>query len=412
MIESKVAESRFNYLDNIRSITIVFVVLFHSILSYALICPWWYVIDSPPIPNSIYFILLLDTTMMPVLFFISGLFAWPSYERKGTYHFMTGKLKRLIIPFLLCTFLFSPIMPFIRQSLRAMSSGEEAPGFLSFWIDFFKNSFTVQSGAVGTSTEIAVNQYWFLMLLFLFFAGFSLYAWLRGRTRKIKQAIFSRGPKSRTEWLGVITAFSLVLALIYAIICTFMDGTTWVTLGGLWQLQPAKVHIYLGLFLAGIYVERRKLLPVILDIAHPVVWLIVAILFTTTYFITVMKTMGVSDPSLFLVIASRLLRLFVLVSVLLWLLTFFNRRVNKSTLIWRELSSNSYNIYLIHMPPLVVIQLLALSWPVTSLFKFFGVSLLTLVFSYLVSRFLVKKYPAVTVVLLFILFICMSLLFK
>jgi hypothetical protein len=302
-------------------------------------------------------------------------------------------------------------MPFIRQSLRAMSRGNEAPGFLSFWIDFFKNSFNLHSGAVGTSTEIAVNQYWFLLLLFLFFAGFFLYAWLRGKNPGRKHTIFSRVPKSRTEWLGVITGFSLFLGLIYAIICMFMDGSTWVTFGGLWQFQPAKVHIYLGLFLAGAYVERRKLLPGIQDIARPVVWLIVAILFTIAYFITVMKTMGIPDASIFLVIASRFLRLLVLASVLLWLLTFFKRYVNKSTLLWRELSSNSYNIYLIHMPPLVVIQFLALSWPVPSLFKFLGVALLTLAFSYLVSRFLVKKLPVLTVFVLILLFICLVLVF-
>jgi hypothetical protein len=302
-------------------------------------------------------------------------------------------------------------MPFIRQSLRAMSSGEEALGFLPFWIDFFKNSFTVQSGAVGISTEIAVNQYWFLLLLFLFFAGFALYAWLKGRNKKSKETFFSRVPKSRTEWLGVITVFSLFLGLIYAIICMFMDGTTWVTFGGLWQFQPAKVHIYLGLFLAGIYVERRKLLSGMLDIAHPAVWFILAVLFTTAYFITVVKTMGVPDASLVMEIASRFLRLMVLASFLLWLLTFFQRNINSSTLIWRELSSNSYNIYLIHMPPLVVIQLLALSWPVSSLFKFFGVALLTLVFSYLVSRFLVRKLPVITIFILFLLFIIMVLVF-
>lgn len=411
MIESQASKSRYHYLDNIRSIIIVCVVLFHGILSYSLICPWWYVLDPQPIRNSLIVILFLDTIMMPALFFLSGLFTWPSYERKGGYQFLAGKFKRLMIPFLLCTFLFSPIMPFVRLSLRAISSSGESTGFLSFWIDFFKNSLHVHSSAVASSTEMAINQYWFLLLLFLFFSAFSLYAWLRGRIQLGTISFFTRSPRSRTEWLVVITIFSLVLGVIYAIICMFIDGTTWVTFGGLWQFQPAKVHIYLGLFLAGIYVERRKLLTSILEIAHPVVWLAVAILFTTAYFITIVNTMGIPDPSQILVTVSRLLRPMVLLSLLIWLLTFFYRSVNKSTLIWRELSSNSYNIYLIHMPPLVAIQLLALSLPVPSEIKFLVVSLLTLFVSYMISRFLVNRFPAITVLVLFLIFVSMILVF-
>jgi surface polysaccharide O-acyltransferase-like enzyme len=191
-----------------------------------------------------------------------------------------------------------------------------------------------------------------------------------------------------------------------------MDGTTWVTFGGLWQFQPAKVHIYLGFFLAGIYVERRKSLPGILDIAPHAVWLVVAILFTIAYFITVIKTMGIPDSPQVLDTASRLFRLMVLTSFLLWLLTFFQSKVNKSTFVWRELSANSYNIYLIHMPPLVVIQFLALSWPVPSLLKYFIVSLMSLLLSYLISRFLVKKFPALSIFVLFLLFIFMALVFN
>jgi hypothetical protein len=349
--------------------------------------------------------------MMPVLFFISGILAWPSYERKGAYRFLAGKVKRLIIPFLFCTFLFSPIMPFIREALRAMNSGGDSIDFLSFWLNFFQNSLNIQSGGVATSTELTVNQYWFLMLLFLFFAGFSLYAWLQGRIQKSRMSIFSKTPGSRTGWLSLIAAFSLVLGVIYAVICMFIDGTTWVTFGGLWQFQPAKIHIYLGLFLAGIYVERRKTLVGIINIARPVVWLAVSLLFISAYFITVLKTMGVPDASIILVTASRLLRLLVLMSVLLWLLTFFYHKLNKSPFVWRELSSNSYNVYLIHMPPLVVIQLWALSWPVPSTFKFLMVSLLTLLLSYLISRILVRRFPVVTVFLLFFLFILMVLVF-
>ena len=127
-------DDRLHYLDNVRSIIIVCVVFFHGILPYSGVCPWWYVNDPTPIPQALYFVILSDPILMPVLFLISGTLARPSYERNGPRRFMVGKVRRLLVPFLLCTFLFSPIMPFVRQRLRALDSTTEVTGFWEFWL--------------------------------------------------------------------------------------------------------------------------------------------------------------------------------------------------------------------------------------------------------------------------------------
>jgi fucose 4-O-acetylase-like acetyltransferase len=425
--ETAHSSSRAFYLDNIRSIVIVFVVLFHAILPYFDGCPWWYVVDPPPISFSFFFIVFLDPVLMPILFLISGLFAWPSFDRKGAAHFLDGKVRRLLVPFVLCTLLFSPIMPFIRQSLRAAGSGEQPRGFWNFYLDFLADGTTILTGSPDTSTEIVVNQYWFLMLLFIFFAGFSVYARMQARGPGELPATAARAagvraaathtttdppPRSRLAWVGWIVAFTLVLGLIYAALCLFIPPNLWVTFGGLWQFQPTKVPIYLGLFMAGAYIGRRRLLPEILDMARPWVWLTAAAFITVAYFTTVLKTTGVPDAAATLVLASRLLRLFLVMSVSLALLTLFHRRLDRQTTVWRELGSSSYNIYLIHMTPLVVLQLIAISWPVPSSFKFAAVSLLTLVGSYVTSRFLVNKSAAAAVAGMALLFIGMCLAFR
>jgi glucan biosynthesis protein C len=405
-------DSRIHYLDNIRSVVIVAVVFFHAILPYVLNCPWWYVNDPPPIPYSFYYIVFLEPLLMPILFFIAGLLAWPSYERKGAYLFLASKVKRLIFPFLLCTFLFSPIMPFIRQSLRAAGGGLDSPGFWPFWLGFLESGSKIHSGSASISSDIVVNQYWFLMLLFIFFAGFSLWAGRRSgavSSRSNPEPV-ERAP--RGGLIGSIFLFGLGLGLIYSLVCLFIEGNVWVTLGSLWQIQPAKVPVYLGFFLAGVSIERKNLMPGILAFGRPGMWFISAALITVGYLTTVVETAGIPDASLTLVIASRFLRIFFIISVSLWLLTFFHRRVNMSTLFWKELSENSYNIYLIHMVPQVVIQLLFLSWPAASPVKFVSVSLLTLVVSYLFSRFLVKKSSTATVLFLFLIFILMGLIFR
>jgi hypothetical protein len=353
--------------------------------------------------------------MMPILFFVAGLLARPSYERRGARLFMAGKVKRLLFPFLLLTILFSPIMPFIRQYLRAAESGVDPSGFWPFWISFIRSGTKIYSLPVSVSMDLIVNQYWFLMLLFAFFAGFCLYSWMRGKNhgKQEKSVEHTAGkPRSRAVWLGSIALLCLVTGLLYALLSRFFGATNWVTLGSLWQVQPAKIPIYLVFFLAGIYIERRNLITDILGITRPLAWFAAALLFTAAYFFAVDKTMGVQEASLFWVLAAQHLRIFLLASVLLWLLTLFHGRVNRATTLWKELSDNSYNIYLIHMVVVVVFQLMVMVLPVPSFLKFGIVSLLTLIVSYLAGRFIVNRSSKAAILVVILIFVSMSLIFR
>ena len=404
--------ARLHYLDNIRSLIIVCVLLFHGILPYSGLCPWWYVADSQPIPQAGCFIILCDPILMPVLFLISGLLARPSYERNGPCRFMVGKVKRLVVPLLLCTFLFSPIMPFVRMLQRSGEAGVDAIGFWPLWLRFVESASEVHAGSAVSATDLVVNQYWFLLLLFLFFSAFCAGNLLRGKATDPPRLRGSEDPPSRGALLALLAAFGLVVALAYAGAGSLIDGTVWVTVGDLFQLQPARVPIYLAFFFLGIHVERRNLLPGLLGIARPGVWFVISIMMAAAYLMIVLMTFPPAEPSVSLQFTARLLRVFFLLTVTLFLLSFFFRHLNVAGLFWKELASNSYNIYLIHMVPQVVLQLLALSWPIHSLLKFTVVSLLTLLCSYLVSRLLVRRSTVATILVLVLLFVVMSLLFR
>ena len=403
---------RLHYLDNIRSVIIVFVVLFHAILPYSGSCPWWYVIDPQSIGWAILFMLFLEPILMPILFFISGLLIRPSYERQGPARFMGVKVRRLLVPFLLCTFLFSPIMPFVRHRLRSADSSTDPQGFWAFWLEFLRSGSELYAGLPYLSEDLVVNQYWFLMLLFVFCSGFWLYRQLRSGDALGRPEPREARPPSRRTMRLLLLGFGLILALAYALACTLIDGNYWVTVGSLLQIQPAKVPIYLGFFLAGIHVERQGWLPRLLDLGRPALWLAASAAMTVLYFAAVLTSISAEDPSPSLVLASRVLRIFLLLSVTLWSLTFFHHRLNRSTPLWREMSASSYDIYLIHMVPQVLLQWLALSWPVPASLKFAGVSALTLLVSYLVSLFLVRRSAAGTGLGLALLFIVMCFVFR
>ena len=100
---------RIVFLDNIRYLMIVFVVVYHSVAAYSTVAPWWGVHDGS---FSMADIIreLFDVFMMPVIFFISGYFALPSLEKQGVKGFIKDKGKRLLIPWALGVFVVTPLI--------------------------------------------------------------------------------------------------------------------------------------------------------------------------------------------------------------------------------------------------------------------------------------------------------------
>jgi peptidoglycan/LPS O-acetylase OafA/YrhL len=110
-------------IDNLRALVIVLVVAFHSVLAYlSFLPPHPFAFDAPPYlwrafpiidtARSIGFDLFcawLDVFLMSFFFMLSGLFVWPSLERKGAWTFLSDRLFRIGVPFLVVAFLLMPI---------------------------------------------------------------------------------------------------------------------------------------------------------------------------------------------------------------------------------------------------------------------------------------------------------------
>ena len=406
--QQNLSASRLFFLDNIRSVAIIFVVLFHATLSYSGGAnPWWYVQDPGVIPHLMIFLIFFSVFLIPILFFISGLLASPSYDRHGPSSFLKSKFQRLALPLLICTFLFSPVMPYIRQVLRALDSGSEMTGFWEFWLQYLQSGSRLYAGSVIQSTQLVVTQYWFLMVLFFFFAAFALYREGKKKFRPGRTNHRPAGTPSRAAIYIALAATGLITGVVYFLACNLINTTVWVTLGDLFQLQPARMPIYAAVFILGILIHRKGWLDPLLHAGHPVAWLAVSSLMTFVYLILVGRLP--TAPGLLFI--TCLFRIFLVLSVLIFSISFFHRFLNRSTLLWRELSANSYNMYLIHLVPLVVFQLLFLRFSMPPLLKFGIISALTLLLSYGISRFLVRKSGYATVLALVLLFLAMCFFF-
>jgi glucans biosynthesis protein C len=129
-------------LNNLRGFVILIVLAFHSVLAYLgslpdSVGPF----DSPPYQWQSFPIVdrqrwlgfdlfcgWQDVYLMTFMFFLSGLFVWPSLSRKGGKTFLYDRLMRLALPFAWVVFLLIPIAHYPSYRIRAVD-----PSLSAFW---------------------------------------------------------------------------------------------------------------------------------------------------------------------------------------------------------------------------------------------------------------------------------------
>jgi hypothetical protein len=128
--------------DNLRAFVILLVLSFHSVLAYLQFLPASpYPFDSPPyqwraIPiidshrwlGFDLYCAWQDVFLMSLFFFLSGLFVWPSLDRKGAANFLSGRVLRLGLPFV---FVVAILMPATLYPTYIQTASD--PGLTAYW---------------------------------------------------------------------------------------------------------------------------------------------------------------------------------------------------------------------------------------------------------------------------------------
>jgi fucose 4-O-acetylase-like acetyltransferase len=111
------ASTRDASFDYLRAFIVLLVLLHHSVLAYAAMWPpqpRTFKIFFAPIVDShrwVGFDVLAgfnDTFFMALMFLLSGLFVWPSLERKGSVGFLRDRILRLGVPFAVAAVILMP----------------------------------------------------------------------------------------------------------------------------------------------------------------------------------------------------------------------------------------------------------------------------------------------------------------
>lgn len=394
--ETKSFDNRILFFDHIRYFLVLLVVVLHAACSYSFYTNWWPVNDA----NAYFFdyvLRFLGVFLMPGLFFIAGYFALPSLHKKNTWLFIKKKFKRLGIPWLIGVMTLGPIRDYIHQYSRYQEAGQ-------LWNTFLfkmRSAFSLKIGAITSTWEFGHLHFWFISLLLFFFIVFAMLH--KGQSKLFPNAFSSESSKFQSHKSILLILFFVAVistALTLLMHQFFSQGSgrePWITIAGLLQFQPTRLVHYILCFILGIFAFHRKWFVNGKAPGHFALWIVLSVvLWIGMERALTILLIHVTPFVATMYILSRTLLFF---SILLALISIGVRFWDSSSTINRSLADNSYNIYIVHMIFVYLIQLLLLNWLELSIyFKFVFVSLSAIALSYLFSNFLVKPFPRTSAV--------------
>jgi glucan biosynthesis protein C len=363
---------RIYFLDNFRAFTVVLVIILHTSMCYMSYAPtWWYVIDPE---NSFLFtrlVMLIDVSIMQILFFIAGYFIIPSIQKRTTLAFLKDKLKRIGIPWIIGFVIIAPLLTYIIFLSRKIEIDFFYFYFNMFWGDWYQQS-----------------VYWFLGILLILYISFALVY------RFVKRLTSTEHKKKTPKWLIFIT-FLLFNSLGFFLMNLLFPIDSWENIGFIIVYQPERVPLYIGYFIFGIYAYKNHWGKRNSKDVDLLIWGSLFMISAFSYiYIRFTFSAEIYNVILFKALNALLFNIFCL-SSLLFGYHLFNTFINNKKFLWRTLAKNSYGIYYLH--PLVVYPLayFFLDIAISIYFKTVLIIVITIVFSWATSQFILKKIPFV-----------------
>ena len=372
--------------DYLRASVITLVLFVHAALAYktfAFINFENPIASSNPVVNEqrwIGFDLIVafsETFIMPLLFFISGMFVWQSLEGKGAWKYVTDRLKRLGIPFVIGVLFMIPLAYYPAQLQAGLINGKHT-SYGAFWLGMIRSGF-------GTA-----GPFWFLWLLLAFDCLATLLyrvaPLFSGFVRDQLRIILGRP----VAFMGVLLGISLI---VYPPIAIFCGPLKWIGIGP-FNAQAGRILLYLVYFLTGtavgaIGIDRSVYKN---DGALAKRWWgwAAAGLMSFTVFIVMIVVVTPMERTLISEIAFVICCGAIVSGMIGLFLRFAKRRVR----LFDSLSENSYGIYIVHFAYITWLQYLLLGSSLAPSVKGMVVFIGTLILSW-VSVAALRRIPTV-----------------
>ena len=236
--------------DALRTFLTLLVVAHHSVLAYL---PWlppasgaltdppvlwgaFPVVDPQRWPGIDVFSGFNDTFFMSLLFLLSGLFVWPSLQRKGTSAVLKARFLRLGLPFLVVA-LLAPL-----AYLPAFLQRQPGGGFAAF---------AAQWGALPSRPSGPV---WFLWVLLAFdVLASALFAWAPRAMNAMAGAVSARSARP-AAFLLLLLALS---SAAYVPLSLWVSPMEWLSIGP-FAVQAVRLAHYAVYFFVGAALGAQK----------------------------------------------------------------------------------------------------------------------------------------------------------
>jgi glucans biosynthesis protein C len=360
---------------NLKGVVIVIVLAFHSVLAYLSFSPTpSLAFDDPPyrwlsIPivdserwfGFDLFCAFQDLYLMTLMFFISGLFVWPSLARKGSRAFISDRLLRLGLPFCLVVGLLMPLAYYPVYRVTAIDTS-----FSGYWRHFLALPFWPS------------GPQWFLVVLLVF----DLAAGLVYQLNRKAGDVFILSVCPRRFVIGLLSAS----AIAYVPLALLFTPWQWVQFGpfGFQLSRPLHYAVY---FFAGVVVGAHGIDGSLLAAdGKPVrswnLWLVASI----ASFVAWLGVAGLATQFAAPPVGLQILQAVCFVascgSICLFLLTLFLRFANRPLPALDFLSDNAFGLYLVHYVFVVWLQYMLLGVATYAIIKALVVFGGTLILSY------------------------------
>ena len=361
------------YIDNLKIILTVLVILHHTVIAYGAAGGWYYTqkttLQGALVPMTI-FVSLNQSFFMGFFFLLAAFFTPSSYDRKGSNRFLSDRLLRLGVPLLFYSFILSP--------------------FVSYLVYYFtENRINYLQYLSGYDNWIEFGVLWFVAALLIFTLVYILW-------RKFVR------PHRFTEKLPVPSLSHIIL---FAVVLGVVSFLTRIIFPVGWVLKPIGFQLghfpqYIGLLIAGVLAYRNDWFQKLPDRTGKrlrTCALLLLLFFPVFFIIRVKLNMPVEWYSGGLHWQSLLYSVWeqcIGISILIALLTRARRSWNGSSALLTQLSRSTFAVYIFHPLVVVSLSLSLMSWNVDPTLKFLLSAPIAVVASFILGT-IVLKIPIV-----------------
>jgi len=373
--QEKSSTAKISYINNLKVLMTVLVVLHHAFITYGAPGSWYYIQKTTHIaalfPMTV-FVATNQSFFMGFFFFLSALFIGSSFQKKGTSKFLMDRLKRLGIPLVFYSLVLSPILNYIVEHYgygQHRSFLEYMSGY-HHWIDF--------------------GVMWFVAALLIF--------------NLVYLIVKNIPPFGFNLKIGFPSNKQLLIAGAILGLLSFLTRLIFPT--G-WTLSPLGFQLgyfpqYILLFIAGLIASKndwlaqlnirqgknmaRLIAPMVL-IVLPALFIVYLVLkFPGSYF-----NGGWNFMAFFYCFWEQITGIIIMTTLLC--ISKFKWNTPSTFLSW--LSANAYGVYIFHPLVLISLSLLIKNWGVDPVVKLIIVGPSAVALTFLLVSF-IRKIPLVS----------------